>query len=121
MGIEPTASASDSLPQSRGATKGWLDGALSTELRDVSLRNDKCKIVTDASRTNSLDKILEFETDPQDGMKALEYNLRRALRIEPARMDKMVELDNAEREETRLRTGRKKPGPKPRSVPKDGL
>jgi hypothetical protein len=69
----------------------------------------------DASRPNSVDKILQFETDSQDGMEALEYNLRRALRIEPERMEIMVKLDNKEREEMRLRTGRKKPGPKPKS------
>jgi hypothetical protein len=62
-----------------------------------------------------VDKILEFETAPKVGMDALKYNLRRALRIEPARMDKMVQLDNAEREKIRLRAGKKKPGPKPKA------
>jgi hypothetical protein len=59
-----------------------------------------------------VDKILKFEINPQAGMESLKYNLGRALRIEPARMDKMIELDNAEREKIRLRAGRKKPGPK---------
>jgi hypothetical protein len=63
-----------------------------------------------------MDKILQVEIDPQVGMKSLEYNLRRALKIEPERMDKMVELDNTERKEMRLRTGRKKPGPKPKTI-----
>jgi hypothetical protein len=63
-----------------------------------------------------MDKILQFETDPHAGMEALRYNLGRALRIEPSRMDTMVALDNKEREEERIRTGRKKPGPKPKPI-----
>jgi hypothetical protein len=63
-----------------------------------------------------VDKILQVEIDPQAGMESLKYNLGRALRIEPSRMDKMVELDNKEREKIRLRAGHKKPGPKPKTV-----
>ena len=62
-----------------------------------------------------MDKILQFEIDAKAGMENLKYNLGRAIKIEPARMDKMVELDNQERKEMRIRTGRKKPGPKPKS------
>lgn len=62
-----------------------------------------------------MEKILEFETDPHDGMEALEFNLRRALRIEPSRMDTMIALDNKERANWRKETGRKKPGPKPKA------
>jgi hypothetical protein len=63
-----------------------------------------------------VDKILQFEIDPQAGMESLEYNLRRALRIEPSRMDTMIALDNAEREKMRKDTHRKKPGPKPKQI-----
>jgi len=49
-------------------------------------------------------------------MESLEYNLRRALRIEPSRMDTMIALDNAEREKMRKDTHRKKPGPKPKQI-----
>lgn len=63
-----------------------------------------------------MDKILEFEVNPQDGMENLEYNLRRALRIEPSRMEKMIELDNQEREKKRIRAGHKKTGPKPKNT-----
>ena len=63
-----------------------------------------------------MDKNLQFEIDPHAGMENLKYNLRRALRIEPARMEKMVELDNKEREKVRIRAGKKKPGPKPKSI-----
>jgi hypothetical protein len=61
-----------------------------------------------------VDKILQIEIDPQAGMESLKYNLRRALRISPARMDTMIALDNAEREKMRKDTNRKKPGPKPK-------
>lgn len=61
-----------------------------------------------------MEKILKFETDPQTGMDALKYNLGRALRIEPSRMDTMIALDNKERANWRKETGRKKPGPKPK-------
>ena len=62
-----------------------------------------------------MDKILQLEIAPQAGMESLKYNLGRALRIEPSRMETMVKLDNQEREEMRRRTGRKKPGPKPKT------
>ena len=60
-----------------------------------------------------MDKILEVEIDPKAGMENLRYNLRRALRIEPSRMEKMIELDNQEREKKRIRAGHKKAGRKP--------
>lgn len=63
-----------------------------------------------------MDKILEFEVNPKDGMENLRYNLRRALRIEPSRMEKMIELDNQEREKKRIRAGHKKAGRKPKNT-----
>jgi hypothetical protein len=60
-------------------------------------------------------KANQFEIDPQAGMENLKYNLRRALKVEPSRMDKMVELDNKEREAKRIRAGHKKRGPKPKA------
>lgn len=62
-----------------------------------------------------MDKILEFEVKPDEGMKNLRYNLRRALKIEPSRMEKMIELDNQEREKKRIRAGHKKAGRKPKN------
>jgi hypothetical protein len=61
-----------------------------------------------------VDKILQIEIDPAAGMDALRHNLRRALRIEPDRMDKMIALDNEAREKKRVRAGHKKRGPKPK-------
>ncbi len=61
-----------------------------------------------------MDKILQIEIDPDAGMDALRHNLGRALRIEPALMEKMVKQDNAAREKQRIRAGHKKRGPKPK-------
>jgi hypothetical protein len=63
-----------------------------------------------------VDKILQIEIDPDAGMDALRHNLRRALRIEPERMEKMIALDNEAREKTRIRAGHKKRGPKPKTA-----
>jgi hypothetical protein len=62
-----------------------------------------------------MDKVLEFEVNPDAGMENLKYNLRRALKIEPSRMEKMIELDNEEREKKRIRAGHKKAGRKPKN------
>jgi hypothetical protein len=62
-----------------------------------------------------VDKILQFETDAQAGMETLKDNLRRALKIAPSRMDRMVAQDNKARAKWRKDTGHKKPGPKPKS------
>jgi hypothetical protein len=66
-----------------------------------------------------MDKILQIEIDPNSGMDALRHNLRRALRIEPERMEKMIALDNEAREKNRVKAGRKKPGPKPKTAVSD--
>lgn len=60
-------------------------------------------------------KAAEFEIDGKAGMENLRFNLRRALKIEPSRMEKMIELDNQEREKKRIRAGHKKAGRKPKS------
>jgi hypothetical protein len=62
-----------------------------------------------------MDKILQIKVNPTAGMENLKHNLRRALKIEPARMEAMIALDNEAREEMRIRTGRQKPGPKPKN------
>jgi hypothetical protein len=62
-----------------------------------------------------MDKALELEVNPEAGMENLKYNLRRALRIEPERMEKMIALDNEEREKKRIRAGHKKAGRKPKN------
>jgi hypothetical protein len=62
------------------------------------------------------DKILQFGVDPNVGMENLKHNLKRALRIDPSVMDKMIEQDDAERERIRLRAGHKKSGPKPKAT-----
>ena len=63
-----------------------------------------------------MDNSLKFEIDPQAGMENLKYGLRRALRIEPDRMDKLVEIGTAEREKVRLGVGHEKRGCKPKSI-----
>jgi len=62
-----------------------------------------------------MDKILQVKVNPKKGMENLKHNLRRALRIEPERMEKMIALDNQARAKERIRTGHKKTGPKPKS------
>jgi len=66
-----------------------------------------------------MDKALELEVNPDAGMENLKYNLRRAVKIEPSRMEKMIALDNEEREKKRIRAGHKKTGPKPKSARKN--
>jgi hypothetical protein len=59
-----------------------------------------------------MDRILQIKINAKVGMENLKHNLRHALKIEPDRMETMIEIDNAEREKRRLIAGHKKRGPK---------
>ena len=48
-------------------------------------------------------------------MAKMNLGLRRAVKISPAKMDALVEQDNARREAERTANGEKKRGPKPKN------
>jgi hypothetical protein len=61
-------------------------------------------------------KASEFvASDPQRAMGTFNANLRRALKVSPAKLDALVEQDNAQREARRAESGQAKRGPKPRA------
>ena len=61
-------------------------------------------------------KAAEFvATDPQKAMSMFNGALRRAVKISPAKMNGLVEQDNAQREAERTANGEKKRGPKPKA------
>jgi hypothetical protein len=53
--------------------------------------------------------------DPQKAMSNFTAGLRRAVKISPAKMDVLVEQDNAQRDAERAQSGQAKRGPKPRA------
>jgi hypothetical protein len=53
--------------------------------------------------------------DPLKAMAKMNLGLRRAVKISPAKMDALVEQDNARREAERTANGEKKRGPKPKN------
>jgi hypothetical protein len=53
--------------------------------------------------------------DPQKAMSKFNVGLRRAVKISPAKMDVLVDQDNAQREAQRAENGEKKRGPKPKA------
>jgi hypothetical protein len=62
-----------------------------------------------------VDKTLQFVApDPQKAMTMFTAGLRRAVRISPAKMDVLVQQDNARRDAERTANGEKKRGPKPK-------
>jgi hypothetical protein len=53
--------------------------------------------------------------DPQKAMNRFNISLRRAVKMSPAKMDTLVEQDNARRDAKRAADGEKKRGPKPKN------
>lgn len=63
-----------------------------------------------------MDKTLQFVApDPQKAMSKFTAGLRCAVKISPAKMDALVEQDNARRDAERTANGEKKRGPKPKA------
>jgi hypothetical protein len=52
--------------------------------------------------------------DPEKAMAMFNAGLRRAVKISPAKMNALVEHDNARRDAERTANGEKKRGPKPK-------
>jgi hypothetical protein len=64
----------------------------------------------------SVDKTFQFVApDPQQAMSKFTTGLRRAVKISPAKMDVLVQQDNARRESERAASGQAKRGPKPKA------
>jgi hypothetical protein len=53
--------------------------------------------------------------DPKKAMSIFNSALRRAVKITPAKMDALVEQDNARRDAERAAKGEQKRGPKPKA------
>jgi hypothetical protein len=63
-----------------------------------------------------VNKTLQFVApDPEKAMTMFNAGLRRAVKISPAKMDGLVEQDNARREAERAERGHAKRGPKPKA------
>jgi hypothetical protein len=52
--------------------------------------------------------------DPEKAFSKLTAGLRRAVKVSPAKMNALVEQDNAQRDAERTAKGEKKRGPKPK-------
>jgi hypothetical protein len=62
-----------------------------------------------------MDKALQFVApDPEKAFSNFTTGLRRAVKMPPAKMNTLVEHDNARRDVERTANGEKKRGPKPK-------